>query len=82
VTFNPLRERGLVAFANPQSPLEMLTPAETAISTQYLQVKVGGDIAAITGVCKALIAGDDAARRDGTQRVLDADFIATHTHGF
>jgi len=82
VTFNPLRERGLVSFANPQSPIEMLTPAQTAISTQYLQVKVGGDIAAITGICKALVAGDDAAVRDGTQRVLDADFIATHTHGF
>ncbi|RYY58546.1 MAG: formate dehydrogenase, partial [Comamonadaceae bacterium] len=32
VTFNPLKERGLVSFANPQSPLEMLTPAQTAIS--------------------------------------------------
>jgi molybdopterin-dependent oxidoreductase alpha subunit len=53
VTFNPLREPGLVHFANPQSPTEMLTPAETTISTQYLQVKNGGDLAAITGLCKA-----------------------------
>lgn len=82
VTFNPLRERGLVSFANPQSPVEMLTPMQTPISTQYLQVRIGGDIAAITGLCKALIAGDDAARRDGTPRVLDAEFIAEHTHGF
>ncbi|MDB6001011.1 MAG: formate dehydrogenase, partial [Rhizobacter sp.] len=82
VTFNPLKERGLVSFANPQSPLEMLTPAETAISTQYLQVKIGGDIAAITGLCKALIAADDEAVSAGGQRVLDAGFIAEHTHGF
>ncbi|HEY4065901.1 MAG TPA: FdhF/YdeP family oxidoreductase, partial [Burkholderiaceae bacterium] len=81
VTFNPLREPGLVAFANPQSPLEMLTPAQTAISTQYLQVKIGGDIAALTGLCKALVAADDEARQRGEPRVLDAAFIEAHTHG-
>jgi anaerobic selenocysteine-containing dehydrogenase len=43
ITFNPLRERGLVSFTNPQSPLEMLTGSETAISTQYHQLKAGGD---------------------------------------
>ena len=82
VTFNPLKERGLVSFVNPQSPLQMLTPAETAISTQYLQVKIGGDIAAITGMCKALLAMDDEAQRSGGARVLDVAFIAEHTHGF
>ncbi|MFL9910228.1 FdhF/YdeP family oxidoreductase [Paraburkholderia sp. RL17-337-BIB-A] len=82
ITFNPLRERGLVSFANPQSPLEMLTPRETQISTQYHQVKIGGDAAAIAGLCKLLIQWDDEAQRDGTQRVLDAGFIAEHTHGF
>jgi molybdopterin-dependent oxidoreductase alpha subunit len=70
ITFNPLRERGLVSFTNPQSPAEMLTGAETAISTQYLQVKAGGDTAAIMGLCKALIDAD----------ALDHDFLAMHTH--
>src|ERR1700678_907430 len=46
VTFNPLRERGLERVVNPQSPVEMLTNAATQISTQYHQVKAGGDIAA------------------------------------
>jgi molybdopterin-dependent oxidoreductase alpha subunit len=82
VTFNPLKERGLVSFANPQSPIDMLTPAQTAISTQYLQVKIGGDIAAITGMCKALISADDYAIETGQTRVLDVAFIAEHTHGF
>ncbi len=82
VTFNPLRERGLVSFANPQSPVEMLTPAQTTVSTQYLQLKIGGDLAAITGMCKFLLEWDDAAQRDGGERVLDADFIALHTSGF
>lgn len=82
ITFNPLRERGLVSFTNPQSPAEMLTGSETAISTQYLQVKAGGDTAAIMGLCKALIAFDDAAQAASMARVLDADFLATHTHDF
>lgn len=82
VTFNPLRERGLVAFKNPLSVTQMVTHAETLISTQYHQVKVGGDIAAITGVCKAVIAADDAARAEGAARLVDVDFIELHTHGF
>jgi molybdopterin-dependent oxidoreductase alpha subunit len=82
VTFNPLRERGLVRFTNPQSPAEMLTGAETEISTQYHQVKAGGDIAAIMGMCKALLAADDNALAAGRAGVLDHAFIAEHTHGF
>lgn len=82
ITFNPLRERGLVSFINPQAPSEMLTNDETCISTQYHQVKTGGDIAAITGLCKAIVEADDAAMRSGQTRIVDADFIAEHTHGF
>ena len=82
ITFNPLRERGLVSFTNPQSPLEMLTGKETPISTQYHQVKPGGDTAAIMGMAKALLALDDAALAVGEQRVLDVAFIQEYTHGF
>jgi molybdopterin-dependent oxidoreductase alpha subunit len=82
ITFNPLRERGLERFTNPQAPTEMLTGAETRISSQYHQVKAGGDIAAIMGMAKALIEGDDRARAEGRPSVLDHDFIAEHTHGF
>src|SRR5579883_2234137 len=81
VTFNPIREKGLEVFINPQNPAEMLTGKETRISTQYHQVKPGGDIAAIMGLCKYVIAADDAAKAKG-KRVLDADFIERHTHGF
>ncbi|MDP9043914.1 MAG: FdhF/YdeP family oxidoreductase [Pseudomonadota bacterium] len=82
VTFNPLREAGLVSFDNPQSPREMLLPGHTPISTQYLQVLPGGDLAAIAGMCKWLIEADDAAQRDGLPRVLDAPFLSEHTSGF
>lgn len=81
VVLNPLRERGLERFTDPQNPVQMVAGG-TRIATQYHQVKPGGDIAAITGICKALIEMDDAARRDDGAGVLDAAFIAAHTHGF
>jgi molybdopterin-dependent oxidoreductase alpha subunit len=82
VTFNPLKEPGLISFSNPQSPVQMLTPAETQVSTQYHQVKNGGDSAAILGICKAVIAADDRAVAEGSARVVDIAFIAEHTNGY
>jgi molybdopterin-dependent oxidoreductase alpha subunit len=81
ITFNPLRERGLERFTNPQEPLAMMTGGETQLSTQYHQVRAGGDLAAIMGLCKALFASDDAARASGAERVLDMPFIEQHTSG-
>ncbi|MDD1508783.1 FdhF/YdeP family oxidoreductase [Pseudomonas sp. CNPSo 3701] len=81
ITFNPLKERGLQEFVNPQSPLEMLGPNSTQISTQYHQVAIGGDTAAIVGVSKALLDLHDAARQRGEPGVLDMAFIAEHTSG-
>jgi len=83
ITFNPLRERGLERFTNPQNPAQMLTLSETKISTQYHQLSPGGDLAAIVGLCKALIAADDEARAyHQRERVLDVDFVAQHTNGY
>ncbi|TDK32318.1 FdhF/YdeP family oxidoreductase [Rhizobium deserti] len=77
ITFNPLKERGLERFTNPQSPTEMLTGSETRISHRYYQVKAGGDIAAITGICKSLF-----EREAASGGILDHAFIAEHCHGF
>jgi molybdopterin-dependent oxidoreductase alpha subunit len=82
ITFNPLREPGLLRFANPQSPKDMLTPSDTQISTQYHQVKTGGDTAAILGICKLVIEADDRALSAGEPRVIDVNFIREHTNGF
>ncbi len=81
VTFNPLRERGLQRFTNPQNPLQMIAGG-TRISTQYHQVRPGGDAAAIVGICKAVIQEDDAAIATGLARIIDVDFIEAHTSGF
>jgi molybdopterin-dependent oxidoreductase alpha subunit len=82
ITFNPLRERGLEAFTNPQSPIQMVTGSSTSLSTQYHQLRAGSDIAAMTGMCKWLIERDDVAVAEGSERILDHAFIAAYTSGF
>lgn len=77
IVFNPLKERSLERFESPQSVLEMATFSATSIASSYLQVKVGGDAAALKGICKALVAMDTPEAP-----VLDHDFIAEHTAGF
>ncbi len=81
VTFNPLRERGLERFVNPQSPVQMIAGG-TRISSQYHQVRIGGDAAAIAGICKWVIESDDFARTNGGPRVVDVAFVEQHTAGF
>ena len=83
VTFNPLQERGLMRFKDPQSPAEMLLPGDgVKMSSDYFQLRPGGDIAAMTGIAKAVLALDDAAIAEGRPRILDTAFIAEHCHGF
>src|SRR5262249_36487366 len=77
LVFNPLRERALERFTDPQNPIEMATFSATPIASTYFQVKVGADAAALKGVMKALVEMDDR-----THDVLDHGFIAAHTHGF
>lgn len=76
VSFNPLRERGLERFADPQSKMEMATLGSTPISTHYFQVRVGGDLAVVKGMMKHLAEIED--RQGG---VFDHAFIQQHTTG-
>ena len=71
VAVNPLRERGLQRFQDPQSKLEMATLGATPISTHYFQLRVGGDLAAVKGMMKHVL--EQEAARGG---VLDRAFIA------
>ncbi|WP_369927305.1 FdhF/YdeP family oxidoreductase [Xanthomonas sp. NCPPB 2632] len=82
VTFNPVREQGLVRFVNPQNPLQMLTGHATELSHMYLQVRPGGDIAALMGLCKHVFALDEARRAAGDEGIVDRAFIAQHTSEF
>ncbi|URW77131.1 FdhF/YdeP family oxidoreductase [Sphingomonas donggukensis] len=82
IAVNPLRERGLERFTDPQNPVEMTLLKESNIATQFIQVKAGGDLAVMMGIAKYLVEWDDAALTAGSPAVLDHDFIAEHTHGF
>ncbi len=77
VSFNPLKERGLERFADPQDKLEMATMGATPISTHYFQLRIGGDFALAKGMMKHLVACQDAGESS-----LDLAFIAEHTTGF
>lgn len=82
VTFNPVQEEGLISFINPQSPTQMLTGKRTQISELYFQVRPGGDIAVIMGLCKHVLARDaDLFARD-KRHLIDKPFIEQHCHGF
>lgn len=77
VTFNPVREHGLVEFVDPQDAVQMTVGSATPISDMYLQVRPGGDIAALMGLCKRVLERDASGGA-----VLDRDFINAHTADF
>ncbi len=81
VAINPMRERGLERFQDPQAPVEMATLSATPIATAYYQVKVGGDLALVKGMIKALLAADAEDLAAGGAGLLDLAFIAQHTTG-
>jgi molybdopterin-dependent oxidoreductase alpha subunit len=82
VSINPLRERGLERFTSPSHPLEMITNSSTAISSMFVQPRIGGDFALIKAIAKRLLELDDGALAAGKERLLDLEFMAEHTTGF
>src|SRR5690606_12363976 len=77
VSFNPMRERGLERFADPQNKFEMASMGSSPISTHYFQLRGGGDLAVVKGMMKRLVEREDAG-----ERLLHRRFIAAHTQGF
>jgi len=78
VTFNPLKERGLERFTNPQSTKEMLTGKSTNISSQYFTPNIGGDMAVIRGMVKHLLCIEKQAQAT-EHSIFDQHFITEHT---
>ncbi|MEQ1934104.1 MAG: FdhF/YdeP family oxidoreductase, partial [Fimbriimonadaceae bacterium] len=71
IVVNPLREAGLAEFRVPSNLKSMLFGSE--IASQYAQVSIGGDIAFLMGLAKALIEIPGAVSRE---------FVEAHTEGF
>jgi len=76
VAINPLRERGLQAFADPQTA-SGLAGLNLPIASHHVHVRIGGDVALLKGIMKEVLALED--ERPG---VLARDFIDEHTTGF
>jgi molybdopterin-dependent oxidoreductase alpha subunit len=70
IVINPVRETGLVNFRVPSDLRSLLFG--TPIASQYLQPHIGGDIALLTGIAKALL--DRGATDEG--------YIRRHTEGW
>ncbi len=81
VTFNTLRERGLERFADPQKPLEVVTSMAGTISSAYYQPNLGGDMAAVRGMVKALLEEQRKRLDNGEKGIFDQAFIDAHTQG-
>jgi len=81
VTFNTLRERGLERFADPQKPLEVVTSKAGTISSTYYQPNLGGDMAAVRGMVKALNESHQARIAAGEKGLFDDAFIQANTEG-
>jgi len=77
VSVNPLRERGLQRFMDPQSPLEMATLGSTRIAGLFVQPTLGGDLALIKAVAKRVVERDDE-----TGGIIDHAFVQEHCSGF
>lgn len=71
VVINPIKEPGMVKFASPSDWQSMLKGGE-AVASEYVQIRIGGDIALIQGVLKSLIEQD----------AIDHAFIDQFTEGY
>lgn len=71
IVINPAKEPGLVKFAVPKSPGSLLSGG-TEIASDYLQPKIGSDIALFKGLMKAILA----------MGAEDKAFIAAHCADF
>jgi molybdopterin-dependent oxidoreductase alpha subunit len=76
VHINPLIEAASRRTIVPHELVDMATFHTTEIGTMNVQVRIGGDLALLRGVAKAVF---EAAEKDPD--VLDRDFIEHYTHG-
>ncbi|MBV7704543.1 FdhF/YdeP family oxidoreductase [Nocardia nova] len=76
IAVNPLPETGLIGFRDPQT-VKGFTSGVT-IADDFLQIRLGGDMALFQGLAKLLFDAED--RAPGT--VVDRVFVDAHTAGF
>ncbi|WP_062992785.1 FdhF/YdeP family oxidoreductase [Nocardia anaemiae] len=76
IAVNPLPETGLLGFRDPQTVKGFTSGV--AIADDFLQIRLGGDMALFQGLGKLLFEAED--RAPGT--VVDREFVDAHCAGF
>ena len=76
VAVNPMPERSLIRFTEPQDIVQMATFGSTEITSEFVHVRIGGDLALIKGMMKVMF-----EREAQGETVLDHAFLAEHTAG-
>nr|WP_244975135.1 FdhF/YdeP family oxidoreductase [Mycobacterium heckeshornense] len=77
VAVNPLPEAGLIRFKDPQK-LHGLLGHGVPIADEFVQIRLGGDMALFAGLGRLLLEADDHA----PGAVVDRDFIAAYCANF
>lgn len=76
VVVNPMPERALIRFTEPQDVVQMATFGSTEIASEFVHIRIGGDLALFKGMMKVMF------EREGRgESILDRAFIASHTAG-
>lgn len=70
IVINPAKEKGLVKFAIP-SDIKSMATGGSMIASEYIQLQIGGDIALLKGIAKAVI----------EKGKHDIQFLKDHTNG-
>ncbi len=73
IAVNPLPEAGLIRFKDPQK-VHGVVGHGVPIADEFVQIRLGGDMALFAGLARLLLEADD--RAPGT--VIDREFIAKH----
>ena len=76
VAVNPMPERALVRFADPQDVVQMATFGSTKIASEFVHIRIGGDLALLKGMMKVIF-----EREARGEKIIDHDFIREHTVG-
>jgi molybdopterin-dependent oxidoreductase alpha subunit len=77
IAVNPLPEAGLIRFKDPQK-VNGVVGHGIPIADEFVQIRLGGDMALFAGLGRLLLEADDGA--PGT--VVDREFIANHCANF
>jgi len=76
VAVNPMPERALIRFTEPQDVVQMATFGSTAIASEFVHIRIGGDLALFKGMMKVIF-----EREAQGEKIIDTDFVSRHTVG-